>query len=252
MVAPIDELWQRYKSGVSPQNKEARDSILQYYTQKWVIPLAKKRMKDQYSIYGVTLDQLIQQGRLAIFDRMQKFDINTGNSFATFIKKRITGSFQDVFRKEGALPRSFEMYLQQYNEAVEKASQNDYFSSEELRKMTGLSKKKFKKAENLAAFPLYVSYDSPINYSGGLNKRIEFESKSQGPEDKAISADIKDYLFRGLNKQERLVIYGHYYEGLTMSEIGHILGVSNSRAAQINRNILKKLRERLLSEREVA
>lgn len=224
----------------------ARDSLLHHYTKTLVIPLAQRRMQDQFSLYGFNIDQLIQEGRLAVFDRMQAFDYKRGG-FVTFAKPRINGSFEDLLRREGAIPRPLENSIDKYNEAVEQVNQNDYDASKDLRIMTGLSKKKFKRAEAFAHVPLYVSYDVPQRSSHNPNKQIkmDFESEKPGPAEAAVSVDIREYLMRGLDRRERLVVRLHYYEGLTMREIGNILGISSSMASLINRDVLKRWRERL-------
>jgi DNA-directed RNA polymerase specialized sigma subunit len=46
-------------------------------------------------------------------------------------------------------------------------------------------------------------------------------------------------------EQADLVGYGIYYEGLTLSEIGDVLGVTESRACQIHTKAILQLRARL-------
>ena len=55
---------------------------------------------------------------------------------------------------------------------------------------------------------------------------------------------IRDYLTRGLKDQDRLIITLYYYERLTMSEIGSVLGVSESRVCQRHAEIVEQLRTR--------
>jgi RNA polymerase sigma factor FliA len=50
-------------------------------------------------------------------------------------------------------------------------------------------------------------------------------------------------------ERERLVLTLYYYEGLTLSEIGGVLGVTESRACQIHTKTILQLRARL-GERE--
>ena len=48
-----------------------------------------------------------------------------------------------------------------------------------------------------------------------------------------------------LTQQERTVLSLYYYENLTMKEIGQIMGVSEQRIGQINRKLIKKLRDKM-------
>jgi RNA polymerase sigma factor FliA len=57
------------------------------------------------------------------------------------------------------------------------------------------------------------------------------------------------YLLAGaintLPEREKIVVTLYYYEGLTLAEIGQVLGVTESRICQIHGQILRKLRQEL-------
>jgi RNA polymerase sigma factor for flagellar operon FliA len=55
---------------------------------------------------------------------------------------------------------------------------------------------------------------------------------------------LTEYITRGLSREERLVLVLYYYEELTMSEIGAVLKLSESRVSQIHKDILQRLRSR--------
>ena len=50
---------------------------------------------------------------------------------------------------------------------------------------------------------------------------------------------------RGLSERERLVVALYYYEGMTLAQIGTILGVTESRVSQIQSKAILSLRARL-------
>jgi RNA polymerase sigma factor FliA len=50
----------------------------------------------------------------------------------------------------------------------------------------------------------------------------------------------------GMPERERLVLTLYYYEGLTLAEIGQVLGVTESRVCQIHTKGILQLRSRLL------
>jgi RNA polymerase sigma factor FliA len=58
---------------------------------------------------------------------------------------------------------------------------------------------------------------------------------------KVLLADAIDHV----PERERLVLTLYYYEGLTLSEIGNVLGVTESRACQIHTKAILQLRARL-------
>jgi len=53
----------------------------------------------------------------------------------------------------------------------------------------------------------------------------------------------------GLGERERKVLSLYYYEGLTLAEIGEILGVTESRVCQIHTKAVLQLRARLSDRR---
>ena len=55
---------------------------------------------------------------------------------------------------------------------------------------------------------------------------------------------IREYITRGLKEQDRLILTLYYYEKLTMSAIGTVLGVSESRVCQRHAEIVDQLRHR--------
>lgn len=57
-----------------------------------------------------------------------------------------------------------------------------------------------------------------------------------------------EYLFRGLSRDARLILALYYYENLTMQEIGHVIGVHESRVSQIHADCLSSIKQRLLAK----
>ena len=49
-----------------------------------------------------------------------------------------------------------------------------------------------------------------------------------------------------LNERDRLVVTLYYYEGLTLAEIGNVLGVTESRVCQIHTKSVMSLRNRMI------
>jgi RNA polymerase sigma factor for flagellar operon FliA len=67
------------------------------------------------------------------------------------------------------------------------------------------------------------------------------EAAFQIEEMKRVLADV----IGRLPERERLVVTLYYYEGLTLAEIGQVLGVTESRVCQIHTKAVMSLRNRM-------
>ena len=50
-----------------------------------------------------------------------------------------------------------------------------------------------------------------------------------------------------LGERDQVIIALYYFEGLTLAEIGQVLGVTESRVSQVHRRATMTLREKLLA-----
>ena len=65
---------------------------------------------------------------------------------------------------------------------------------------------------------------------------------SEMPFDKLVARDLARALMSTLLKNEATVIALYYQEGLTMKEIGRVMGISESRVCQIHSNVMSRLK----------
>jgi RNA polymerase sigma factor for flagellar operon FliA len=77
--------------------------------------------------------------------------------------------------------------------------------------------------------------------------------KGIGPVDTFEAKESKEALVKAISlmpDREKTVLTLYYYEGLTLSEIGEILGVTESRVCQIHTKALRQLRTKLADRSE--
>ena len=55
--------------------------------------------------------------------------------------------------------------------------------------------------------------------------------------------DVRELMFKHLNKKELIVIEHYYFEGLSMREIATMLKLTESRVCQIHSKVIRRLRE---------
>jgi RNA polymerase sigma factor FliA len=66
------------------------------------------------------------------------------------------------------------------------------------------------------------------------------------------SQETKHLLARAINllpEREKIVVTLYYYEGLTLAEIGQVLGVTESRICQMHTKAVLQLRAKLADQR---
>jgi len=76
---------------------------------------------------------------------------------------------------------------------------------------------------------------------------------SEDPSALVEQVEVKRLLAEAIDQlpeRERLVVSLYYYEGLTLKEIGEVIGVSESRISQIHTKAIVRLRGRLRRLRE--
>ena len=89
----------------------------------------------------------------------------------------------------------------------------------------------------------------------GLLDAIEESLEDKGAEDPVAvfeSQEMKGILAGAINRlgeREKIVITLHYYEGLTLAEIGQVLGVTESRVCQMHTKAVLQLRAKMQDAR---
>ena len=74
------------------------------------------------------------------------------------------------------------------------------------------------------------------------------DAQAVDPSERVSRQLLTDYITKGLNREERLVLVLYYTEGLTMAEIGLVLDLSESRVSQIHKDVIHRLRRRFKTE----
>ena len=85
-------------------------------------------------------------------------------------------------------------------------------------------------------------------YTPAQMNHFKLQEDELGPEEQMDEQELRQELAKAidsLGEQERTVLSLYYYENLTMREIGQVMGVSEQRIGQINRKLIRKLRERM-------
>jgi RNA polymerase sigma factor for flagellar operon FliA len=244
----LSALWARYKDG---DDTDSRDQLILNYS-----PLVKYVAGRLASSLPQTVDtaDLISYGIFGLIDAIEKFDPGRAIKFETYAIARIKGAIIDELRAMDWVPRSVRSRAREI-EGSYIALENQLKrvpTDQEVSDHMGITLKEFQ------AILAKLSYTSVVSFEelwvGG--EREDGQSALGSIRDDAAedpvaifeSAEIKDILagaIERLPEREKTVIALYYYEGLTLKEIGQVLGVTESRVSQLHTKAVLRLRARL-------
>jgi RNA polymerase sigma factor for flagellar operon FliA len=248
----ITTLWTRYKED---GDSEARDQLILNYS-----PLVKYVAGRVASSLPQTVDtaDLISFGIFGLIDAIEKFDLERAIKFETYAIARIKGAIIDELRALDWVPRSVRSKAREI-EAAYARLQNELRrepTDKEIAEAIGVTPSEYK------AILTKLSYTSVVSFEEALPRRGEHEEGGQSalssiPDERAEdpvavfeSVEMKDILADAIERlpdREKTVVTLYYYEGLTLKEIGQVLGVTESRVSQLHTKAVLRLRGRLAS-----
>ena len=108
------------------------------------------------------------------------------------------------------------------------------------------------------SFVNVVALDELLNVGGEKGARLSLvdtlvDTKAEDPVVAFESEETKLLLARAINtlpEREKIVVTLYYYEGLTLAEIGQVLGVTESRICQMHTKAVLQLRGKLAEPRD--
>ena len=190
-------------------------------------------------------DDLVQNGILGLIAATMRFDPNAGVTFASFAGRRIEGAVIDSLRRADWAPRSVRRFERRLS-TVEVASDGTRASVAETARKLGVEADQLDRIRRDIARSRLESLDRPVDTDGTSASLAETIGDDATEVDDLLGdQELVGYLRRGvtlLPERHRMVIVGYFFEGRTMTELGELLGVSQSRASQIKDDALKLLR----------
>jgi RNA polymerase sigma factor for flagellar operon FliA len=101
-----------------------------------------------------------------------------------------------------------------------------------------------------------VALDELMTVDGGQGDKLSLvetleDTKTASPSEAFEGVEMKEILTGAINRlpeREKIVITLYYYEGLTLAEIGQVLGVTESRVCQMHTKAVLALKGRISEE----
>ncbi len=241
----VSSLWERFKA---TGDDRARDSLIVHYS-----PL----VKFVAGRVGVGLPKsvdpgdLVSYGIFGLIDAIDKFDLERGFKFETYAINRIKGAILDELRALDWVPRSVRARAREIERGMAELEHRLQRSvtDEELAKHLSMAIDDLQDALAEISNLGLVALDAVFNpESSGSLRDVVVDPNGASPEAAFQREETRRILADAINRlpdRERLVLTLYYYEGLTLAEIGDVLGVTESRVCQIHAKSVMSLRNRL-------
>lgn len=237
--------WQPYLE--NRDEKSRNDIVLEY------MDLVKKivmRFRSSSSSYA-QVDDMINQGIIALIDAVEKYDPYMGNKFETFATVKIRGAIIDLMRKQDWVPRNQRSLSKEVDE-IYSALYAEYGrepTKEEMAAGMGITVAGLEKILEQRQSSMVLSYEEVINEKMQAATPLYANSgESETPESVMMQQELQDQLaaaIDALGEKERLVVSLYYYENLKLKEIAQVLGITESRVSQIHSVAIIKLKNRM-------
>ena len=248
-TSDVDELWSRYKA---VGDRQLRDELILRYSP--LVKFVAGRVSAGLP-HSIEQSDLVSYGMFGLIDAIEKFDSERNIKFETYAITRIKGAIIDELRSIDWVPRSVRTKARSVERAYAalEASLGRAPTDAEVAAEMEVSETDLQGIFSQISYIGIIGLDEVI--SGGGADRGEsitlgdtLADRREGPVATFEFEEMKLILAGAINRlgdREKIVLSLYYYEGLTLAQIGQVLGVTESRVCQIHTKAVMLLRSRL-------
>jgi RNA polymerase sigma factor for flagellar operon FliA len=238
-------IWHAFKS---TGDVDARERLILHYA-----PLVKYVASRVATGLPASVDQadLVSYGMFGLIDALQKFEPGRGNKFETYAIPRIRGAIIDELRAMDWVPRSVRFKQREIEKALTdlESMLKRQPSDAELAERLGMSLRELHEVITQISFVSVLALDETVSVGADRGEKVSLvdtlADKGFDPSTGVESQETRSLLAAAINElseREKIVVTLYYFEGLTLAEIGDILGVTESRVCQIHTKAVGVLR----------
>ena len=201
---------------------------------------------------------LVSYGIFGLIDAIEKFDLERAIKFETYAISRIKGAIIDELRAIDWIPRSVRYKAREVEKAYAalEAKLHRTPSETEVADELGIALGDLHHIFSQVSFVNVVALDELLNVGGERGDKLSLvdtleDHKAEDPVSAFETEETKYLLARAINtlpEREKIVVTLYYYEGLTLAEIGQVLGVTESRICQMHTKAVLQLRAKLAEQ----
>jgi RNA polymerase sigma factor for flagellar operon FliA len=245
--ALLGELWATY---VDTRDAGLRDRLILHYA-----PLVKYVAGRVGSGLPAHVEQadLVSYGTFGLIDAITRYEPTREVKFESYAMARIRGAIIDELRNTDWIPRSVRMKARQFERTVAEleAKLHRTPTDEEVADELGMDVEEIRKFLGQLSLVNVVALDELLGDDEGgspsLGDTLQ-DSSALDPQAMAEHGEARQLLARAveqLPEREKVVVSLYYFEGLTLADIGRVLGVTESRICQMHTKAVLHLRTKL-------
>jgi len=253
-VRELQDVWQRYQLH---GDLDARRELIEEYLPltRYVASQMSRRLPPM-----VEFNDLVSYGTLGLLDAIEKYDLEKGVKFGTYAVNRIRGAILDELRSLDWVPRSVRTKARSVEQAVAKLTNvlGRLPTDEEIAEELEVDHDEFESLMADSVATRVVGLEdaggrggSESEDEGGqsaLDTLVDFTSDD--PLASRIGSEVAETVAKvvsRLDRRQRTILALYCVEELTLSDIGEVLGVTESRVCQMHTRTVASLQEQLES-----
>jgi RNA polymerase sigma factor for flagellar operon FliA len=244
----LGAVWHAFKGDDDP---DARERLILHYA-----PLVKYVASRVATGLPSTVEQadLVSYGMFGLIDALKKFEPGRGNKFETYAIPRIKGAIIDELRAMDWVPRSVRFKQREIEKALAdlESMLKRQPTEKELAERLGVSLGELHDVVTQISLVSVLALDETVSVGADRGEQVSLldtlADKGFDPASGVESQETRGMLAAAINalsEREKIVVTLYYFEGLTLAEIGEILGVTESRICQIHTKAVGVLRGQL-------
>jgi RNA polymerase sigma factor for flagellar operon FliA len=196
---------------------------------------------------------LVSYGIFGLIDAVERFDPARGCRFETYAIARIKGNILDELRSLDWVPRSVRAKARRIEAALTRlaAALHRSPTDAELADALGMTDDQLQQALSQISLMSLVTFDAAVSSATDDPPLTVGDILTTGDDDPLAAFELAELrraladAIERLSERERAVVSLYYHDGLTLAEIGEVLGVTESRACQIHGKAVTRLRLRM-------
>ena len=246
-----DELGRHWHDFKGEGSSAAREKLILHYA-----PLVKYVASRVATGLPASVEQadLVSYGMFGLIDALHKFEPGRGNKFETYAIPRIKGAIIDELRAMDWVPRSVRFKAREIEKAHAdlEAMLKRQPTEKEMAERLGVSLRELHDVVSQISFVSVLALDELVSVGTDRGEQVSLldtlADRGIDPTSGVESQETRGLLAAAINslsEREKIVVTLYYFEGLTLAEIGEILGVTESRVCQIHTKAVAGLRGQL-------